>query len=296
MSDKDYIKELFQSKLEAFESPVDPSLWSAVQSQLPAVAAKGLSLVAKVIIGLSSAAVVSTVALVALNSNSDEKKEPKKESIELSSNDKIDDKEISSENTESKVLSNQETSEASNPSNITSDKGLNIVDKADEELEPLVMEWPIKLDQERLTQEDKLTPDTQQDKTTESKTKADKTTQDKSTEAKTEEQKGEENTTTTQASSLPDIQKLSLPNTFTPNGDRLNDELFVESNGLKDFSLVVLDSRNQVVYKTNDPDFKWNGHDLFGSPVPDGDYMYIVTALDEYNRPVNASNRLRIVR
>lgn len=296
MSDKDYIKELFKSKLEAFESPVDPSLWSAVQSQLPAVAAKGLSVAAKVIIGLSSAAVVSTVALVALNSNTDEKKEPKKESIELSSNDKIDDQVISSENTESKVLSNQETSESSSLSNIASDKNLNTEDKADEELEPLVMQWPIQLDQERLTQEDQLTPDPNQERTTESNTKVDRVNEDNTSEAKTDEQLEEENSTTSQASSLPAVQKLVLPDIFTPNGDKRNDELFIVSTGLKDFSLVVLDSRNQVVYKTNDPEFKWNGFDLYGNPVPDGDYMYIVTALDEYNRPVNASNRLRIVR
>lgn len=270
-------------------------MWSAVQSQLPAVAAKGLSIVAKVIIGLSSAAVVSTVALIALNSNSDEKKEPKQVPVELSSNNPIDNQEIKEKeikpttSTDPKELNLSTNNEASTQTYPNQENDMN-------QGEDRLIEWPIKVDQERLTQEDKLIPDPKKETIAEATNHETVGSPEKGTESKKNEQKEEETPTTTLESNLPEIQKLVLPDIFTPNGDMRNDELFVVSEGLKDFSMVVLNAQNQVVFKTNEPDFRWNGYDLFGSPLPDGDYMYMVTALDEYNRPVNASSRLRIAR
>ena len=296
MSDKDYIKELFKSKLEAFESPVDSAMWSAVQSQLPSVAAKGLSVAAKVIIGLSSAAVVSTVALVALNSNSNDKEEPKKQQVEQTQSDYVENQDKTPENTETNGTPKQNGSKIAAHASDNQEQGNQPDEGAENNRQDLVMEWPIKLDVERLTQEDKLIPDPKQETIAEATNRETLGSSEKGTENKKNEQKEEETPTTTPESNLPEIQKLVLPDIFTPNGDMRNDELFVESKNLHDFSLVVLNARNQVVFKTNDPDFKWNAYDLYGNPVPDGDYMYIVTALDEFNRPVNASNRLRIVR
>src|SRR5690606_5690634 len=44
-----------------------------------------------------------------------------------------------------------------------------------------------------------------------------------------------------------------LPNVFTPNGDGSNDFLFIESEGLEDFTIVVLDSKQRSIFESNDP-------------------------------------------
>ncbi len=77
-----------------------------------------------------------------------------------------------------------------------------------------------------------------------------------------------------------------LPNTFTPNGDGVNDVFhpypyrFVEKVDMK-----IYDRWGDLVYQTNDPDINWTGKDQrTGLPVPDGVYYYIC---DVYERRLN---------
>lgn len=88
-----------------------------------------------------------------------------------------------------------------------------------------------------------------------------------------------------------------VPNVFTPNNDRNNDEFFITSHGLSDYSLVIMDQRSgQVVWKTTDPAAKWNGIMFNGQPAPDGMYVYMIAAKDANDNPISASQTLRIAR
>lgn len=87
-----------------------------------------------------------------------------------------------------------------------------------------------------------------------------------------------------------------LPNVFTPNGDGRNDELFIESKHLKTFQLTVMDRSQNVVYTTNDPNFKWDGIDQKGSPVSVGEYIYIIVAEDKAGNMINKYQQLTIRR
>lgn len=89
-------------------------------------------------------------------------------------------------------------------------------------------------------------------------------------------------------------QLVNLPNIFTPNNDGANDFFFVEIIGLVNYSLVVLDEKNNVVWKTNNPNEKWDGVDLGGEKVPNGSYLYFITAEDEMGNNVNEHRRLQI--
>lgn len=71
-----------------------------------------------------------------------------------------------------------------------------------------------------------------------------------------------------------------LPNIFTPNGDGRNDEFFVETENIETFELTVMDAYQNVVYTTNDPNFRWDGMDRNGQPVKDGNYVYVIVAVD----------------
>ena len=71
---------------------------------------------------------------------------------------------------------------------------------------------------------------------------------------------------------------LVIPNVFTPDGDGINDELFVTHNGLKDFSITVYNRWGQKMYSSTGSNFHWDGKDTQGQYVSDGTYYYLVKA------------------
>ncbi|MEO8591268.1 MAG: gliding motility-associated C-terminal domain-containing protein [Flavobacteriales bacterium] len=75
--------------------------------------------------------------------------------------------------------------------------------------------------------------------------------------------------------------QYTLPNIYTPNGDRVND-FFVPFpyRGVREIDLEVFNRWGQVVFKTLDPAIGWNGtHMNTGEPVPDGVYYYVCTVV-----------------
>ena len=87
-----------------------------------------------------------------------------------------------------------------------------------------------------------------------------------------------------------------MPNAITPNGDGINDALSLDSQGLTDFNVVVLDAANKLVYSSTDPNFKWNGTLFNGDPAPAGTYQYYFTAKDENGTWCNQFSSLTILR
>jgi gliding motility-associated-like protein len=89
---------------------------------------------------------------------------------------------------------------------------------------------------------------------------------------------------------------LNLPNVFTPNRDGQNDYFFIESKGLVDFQITIMNTRQEVVFQSNDPSFKWNGLLRDGTFAPNGNYVYIVIASDKAGNTINKYQRLSISR
>ncbi|MFZ9700064.1 MAG: gliding motility-associated C-terminal domain-containing protein [Flavobacteriales bacterium] len=65
-----------------------------------------------------------------------------------------------------------------------------------------------------------------------------------------------------------------VPNTFTPNGDGLNDIFYVVAGGAKDFSLIIHDRWGNQVFESDDLQKGWNGRAADGSPYMPGIYAY----------------------
>tara|TARA_B100000508_G_scaffold141092_1_gene146443 strand:+ start:108796 stop:109905 length:1110 start_codon:yes stop_codon:yes gene_type:complete len=86
------------------------------------------------------------------------------------------------------------------------------------------------------------------------------------------------------------------PNSFTPNGDRDNDYLFIESKGLKEFQITILNNKQEVVYKSNDIHFRWDGNLANGTPAPEGNYIYIIVAKDNQDNTLNNYQQLHLSR
>lgn len=86
-----------------------------------------------------------------------------------------------------------------------------------------------------------------------------------------------------------------LPNVFTPNNDGVNDHLFIETEGLKDFTIVVFDENQKVVFTDNNPNFKWDGiHQRTLNKCEVGNYYYIITASDAKGNTINKHQVLSI--
>ena len=272
MEDKDHIKELFRDKLSGMESSVRPELWSGITSQLGAVApaAVGVSVLKKVIIGASIAASVAVATYIILDNSTPEPI-----------------KEIAKEAT-SKTIPEQEN-ETIDETVSTVDENTFIVpqlEKTPSPTETHIKNEPLKVDG-GIKPEDFVNPIVQPEKVV----------------PVLNDPLPIDPPVITPAAPVIDppvqeivspVTKLHLPNVFTPNGDGDNDFLFVKNEGLSDFNMIVLDLNNKVIYQTNDPDFQWNGLDLFGEQVKEGRYVYYITAVDANRQPVNQYSSLFI--
>jgi len=56
-----------------------------------------------------------------------------------------------------------------------------------------------------------------------------------------------------------DETDVYIPNAFTPNGDNVNDVLFVRSNFIDEMEMIVFNRWGEEVFKTSDPAAGWDG-------------------------------------
>ncbi len=62
----------------------------------------------------------------------------------------------------------------------------------------------------------------------------------------------------------------------------LNDNFEVQSEYITQFEILILNRWGEIIYRSNDVNFKWDGTYL-GDPVPGGVYVYKIFARDYYD-------------
>jgi gliding motility-associated-like protein len=73
------------------------------------------------------------------------------------------------------------------------------------------------------------------------------------------------------------VNDLMIPSLITPNMDGKNDCLIIKgSDAIGTTGLIIFDRRGSLIFKSENYDNTWNGLDLYGKPVPDDTYFYIV--------------------
>jgi gliding motility-associated-like protein len=87
-----------------------------------------------------------------------------------------------------------------------------------------------------------------------------------------------------------------LPNAFTPNNDGKNDAFFVEFEGINELQLNIFNKRQELIFSTNDPNFRWRGYDSKGERVPEGEYVYVIIAKDKSGNVINKYKTLTVTR
>ncbi len=273
MIEKDYIKELFQEKLTSHEVPVRADLWTSVSSSIggSSVVASSMSIATKIIIAAS----VSAVALVTFYLVNDKnsvptpikKENPQEQRIITIDPLKIDKVEVQTENVEvqSENLAGQKKNELlpkqpeqrvdcaydfSTPEN-ESDLNSNFQQSNNSDINKEIV---TEKSPEKIERQDPIIRN--------------------SNPSANEIVANPEITTKEQESTV------LLPNIFTPNGDGKNDFLSINIGEVTEFSVVILNQANKVIYTSSNPNFSWDGLTTNGEISPAGTYVYYISAKD----------------
>ena len=259
MIEKDYIKELFQDKLTSHEVPVRADLWTSVSSSIggSSVVASSMSIATKLLIAAS----VSAVALVTfylvndknLEQSPIKKENPQEQRIITIDSLKIEKEEVKKDEKllpkqpEQRVDCAYDFSTPENESDLNSE--FQQSNKIDINKEIVKEKGPQKIEQQD--------PIIRNNTTSTSEIVA-------KPEIKTKEQE----------------KTVLLPNIFTPNGDGKNDLLSIKIGEVTEFSVVILNQANKVIFTSIDPNFSWDGVATNGELSPAGTYVYYISAKD----------------
>ena len=259
MIEKDYIKDLFQEKLTSHEVPVRADLWTSVSSSIggSSVVASSMSIATKLLIAAS----VSAVALVTFYLVNDKnsvptpikKENPQEQRIITIDTLKIEKEEVKKDEKLHQKQADQRVDCAydfSTPENV-SDLNSNYPqsNKSDINKEIVTEKSP-----EKIERQDPIIRNS--------------------------------NPSANEIVAKPEIKikenesTILLPNIFTPNGDGKNDLLSIKIGEVIEFSVVILNQANKVIYTSSNPNFSWDGIATNGELSPAGSYVYYISAKD----------------
>jgi gliding motility-associated-like protein len=88
---------------------------------------------------------------------------------------------------------------------------------------------------------------------------------------------------------------LWLPNSFTPNGDGLNDFFKPEGTQMREFSMRIFTRYGDLIYTTDDQNLGWDGT-YNGEDMPPVTYIYKMEATDELDKKYNKTGQLLLIR
>ena len=279
MNDKDQIKELFSTKLANYKADVNPALWNSIASQIggKTILGFGSLFFTKLIIGLSSALIVGLSAVVFLPNNQVAIIESK-----VTTSEKLQKKEL-----EAPLSLDLEKAK---------DTSLNkeTENEPTKESEALVLALPTEQIEADTVKTDPLYKNTRIIEQKENTTTEEKTPQQGL--PSNDVIKEEPFAIIKSDIDIPTYKIIKMPDVFSPNGDNTNDLFFIETEGLLDFNIVIINSSSSVVFQSTDVNFKWDGYDRFGEEAPNGRYVYFITAKDKTGKNVKEYKYLTVLR
>ncbi len=96
--------------------------------------------------------------------------------------------------------------------------------------------------------------------------------------------------------------KMHVQNSFTPDGDGLNDvfipeELKISENSNVRFEFMIFDLKGQLVFKTSDVSNPWNGQvNNTGEMLPEGIYSWTLAAIDRKGVTQQHGDKINLIR
>jgi gliding motility-associated-like protein len=89
--------------------------------------------------------------------------------------------------------------------------------------------------------------------------------------------------------------EIFIPNTFTPNGDGLNDVLRVYALSIRDYHFMVFNQWGEKVFESKNQNTGWNGSHK-GKVQPSGVYMYVCRFVMNDGSVVNKKGSVNLIR
>ncbi len=263
MKDNDYIKELFKDSLENLETPVRPELWNNVASSISAssapVVGSTIFSASKLIIasitlltigGFTYYFSINTTPQKKLGSSQTINKPSNEEVNQVSSNEKTP---VETHRSNIKINNSIIHQDLNNQTNLLPIEDLvntaNITPVVFNSNNPVLDNRPSELASNIIEKKSNQIP--------------------VSTSLIEETNQSINNIETTD-------HQFVLPNVFTPNNDGSNDKFEINGINLSDFSLVIINSKNETVFQATDILFSWDGRLPNGELVSPGNYIYYI--------------------
>jgi gliding motility-associated-like protein len=90
--------------------------------------------------------------------------------------------------------------------------------------------------------------------------------------------------------------ELIIPNIFTPNGDQNNDFFEITNLNKDDFEIQIINRWGQLVFESDDINFKWDGNDKSGKALQDGVYFYSFFNFDAGGTKNSYQGNIQLIR
>ena len=89
-------------------------------------------------------------------------------------------------------------------------------------------------------------------------------------------------------------EDVYVPNTFTPNDDSNNDYFSVKYKNITSATVYIFDRWGEMIYESNDMDFKWTG--TFKDRMIQNDvYVYMIKAIGYHGTVINKTGKLTVL-
>jgi gliding motility-associated-like protein len=96
---------------------------------------------------------------------------------------------------------------------------------------------------------------------------------------------------------IEDVFRFFIPNTFTPNGDNINDVFLPVGMGYRNYKTQIFNRWGQVIFESTDKNINWNGGFFNQQPqVQDGVYTYQISVIDYDGRPHYFSGVVHVIK
>lgn len=92
-----------------------------------------------------------------------------------------------------------------------------------------------------------------------------------------------------------DVFEFIIPNVFTPNGDRVNDEFKMIACGVYDFDIKIFNRFGEQVFTSNSLGISWDGR-VNGRKANSGTYFYTIKILDFRGDYIDYSGTVTLLR
>ncbi|MGY0041496.1 gliding motility-associated C-terminal domain-containing protein [Pedobacter sp. NJ-S-72] len=86
-----------------------------------------------------------------------------------------------------------------------------------------------------------------------------------------------------------------IPNSFSPNGDNINDEFKVYISNLRNFSISIFNRYGAKIFTSNTISNSWNGT-YNGAIVPPGAYFYYINGFDILNKEFKYKGSITLIK